>query len=231
MRDTEQTAPRLPEALPLAEMVCLLTLIAGLCIGVFIAVMSPDSFDTGIAAEDGPLEWISAIMLAIAAVALLRRIWVRPVRTARLIGISVLGALILIFGAGEEISWGQRIIGWESGDFFVENNAQAETNIHNLMVGEVKINRVIFGTLLSLAFVFYFCVLPFIARGTSRIARLVQYLYVPVPRVRHGALFLISLVAMLSLPQSRAPELGEFAIALLLAAVIFNPIAGKDQSS
>jgi hypothetical protein len=34
--------------------------------------------------------------------------------------------------AGEEISWGQRIFGWATPDFFRENNIQGETNFHNM---------------------------------------------------------------------------------------------------
>ena len=41
-------------------------------------------------------------------------------------------ALIFIFGAGEEISWGQRIFNVESSEYFLENNAQGETNLHNM---------------------------------------------------------------------------------------------------
>jgi len=42
-----------------------------------------------------------------------------------------LGALFL-FGAGEEISWGQRILGIETPSYFLEENRQQEMNIHNL---------------------------------------------------------------------------------------------------
>ncbi len=35
----------------------------------------------------------------------------------------------------EEISWGQRLFGWESPDFFEERNLQGETNIHNFFIG------------------------------------------------------------------------------------------------
>ena len=39
--------------------------------------------------------------------------------------------LLLIFG--EEMSWGQRIFGWESTGVFKEYNYQQETNIHNFL--------------------------------------------------------------------------------------------------
>ncbi len=50
-------------------------------------------------------------------------------RKAILSLIVISGILILIFG--EEISWGQRIFGWESSGVFNEYNFQNETNLHN----------------------------------------------------------------------------------------------------
>jgi hypothetical protein len=40
-------------------------------------------------------------------------------------------ALLLFFGAGEEISWGQRIFGFNT-PAFMSNNEQGEFNVHNL---------------------------------------------------------------------------------------------------
>ncbi len=41
-------------------------------------------------------------------------------------------ALLFLFGAGEEISWGQRIFGWSTPAAYSKMNLQHETNIHNL---------------------------------------------------------------------------------------------------
>lgn len=38
----------------------------------------------------------------------------------------------LIYYLGEEISWGQHFFKWQSFEFFLENNFQKETNIHNI---------------------------------------------------------------------------------------------------
>ena len=38
----------------------------------------------------------------------------------------------LFFMIGEELSWGQRIFGWETSEKFVEINKQNETNLHNI---------------------------------------------------------------------------------------------------
>ena len=38
----------------------------------------------------------------------------------------------IIYYLLEEISWGQHIFGWESSNFFLKNNHQKETNLHNI---------------------------------------------------------------------------------------------------
>ncbi len=45
----------------------------------------------------------------------------------------VLFSLLVFIAAMEEISWGQHLLEFQSGDFFVQNNRQHETNLHNLM--------------------------------------------------------------------------------------------------
>jgi hypothetical protein len=44
----------------------------------------------------------------------------------------VIKIFALFYYLGEEISWGQHFINWQSFEFFVENNLQKETNIHNI---------------------------------------------------------------------------------------------------
>jgi hypothetical protein len=46
--------------------------------------------------------------------------------------LACFAVLLLIVMAGEEISWGQRIFGWATPEFFRENNIQGETNFHNM---------------------------------------------------------------------------------------------------
>lgn len=60
--------------------------------------------------EDGPVEWLSAI--------------------AFVLFLAV--ALIMLFAGGEEVSWGQRIFGWETPRELIEVNDQGETNLHNI---------------------------------------------------------------------------------------------------
>lgn len=47
-------------------------------------------------------------------------------------------ALLFFFGAGEEISWGQRILGFQTPQTMRQVNAQEEFNLHNLSAWEAK---------------------------------------------------------------------------------------------
>ena len=47
-------------------------------------------------------------------------------------------ALLFLFGAGEEISWGQRLLGFETPAAISEVNRQEEFNLHNLSAWEAS---------------------------------------------------------------------------------------------
>src|SRR5688572_18030880 len=51
---------------------------------------------------------------------------------------TALIALFCLFVAGEEFSWGQRLLGFGSPEYFLENNFQQELNLHNLPGAVVK---------------------------------------------------------------------------------------------
>ena len=83
--------------------------------------------------EDGPVEWTGAIALAVAGGVFARIAALGSLGMRSRIWLGLLAALLL-FGAGEEISWGQRVFGFETPEVLEGANLQAETNIHNLVI-------------------------------------------------------------------------------------------------
>lgn len=75
--------------------------------------------------EDRLVEWASVFVFATAGIAQL----IRAVRGRR--PFDVLVGLFLIFVAGEEMSWGQRLLGLTPPSYFLEHNTQQEMNLHN----------------------------------------------------------------------------------------------------
>ena len=85
--------------------------------------------------EDHVVEWAQfalCLFTAGAALVAVRRLGFKP-RPASIF--LVLVALGCFFLAGEEISWGQRVIGIETPEAIAEANRQSETNLHNIDIG------------------------------------------------------------------------------------------------
>ncbi len=49
--------------------------------------------------------------------------------------VYILGGLAMVFAAGEEISWGQRVFGFATPDFLASLNIQNEFTVHNIIYG------------------------------------------------------------------------------------------------
>jgi hypothetical protein len=81
-----------------------------------------------ITVEDGAVESLQALLFLVAGVLFIAAaVW----RSASKVWCSLLG-LGCILVAGEEISWGQRILGVGTPESLAEVNVQGETNLHNL---------------------------------------------------------------------------------------------------
>ena len=83
-------------------------------------------------AEDRAYEWIGFLGFFGAGVFSLLTLRYRR-KMPKLAVLFFLGlGLFYIVCAGEEVSWGQRVFGWETPTSFAEANEQGETNLHNL---------------------------------------------------------------------------------------------------
>ena len=135
-----------------------------------------------------------------------------------------MGALFL-FGAMEEISWGQRILGIQSPEWFLRHNAQHETNIHNLVLGGVKLNKVIFGKWLAICVVIYLFFVPLFYRLNAGIKRFIDRWGIPVAQNYQILLFVIFAIAIRSHLRlaEKASELLEFSSCYIFLLIIAHP--------
>ena len=162
--------------------------------------------------EDGPVEYLTALSFFVAGCMFIAAAVRRYV--ARIWG--VLLGVGFIFVAGEEISWGQRLLGVSTPESIAAANVQAELNLHNLE----GVNDVIrgAGTLVLLA---AFVAFP-IAVARLRWARhLAERWHIPVPPMTVIPIALIGLLFMV-VPRLaeggavfRLDEVGEIYVALV----------------
>ena len=94
-------------------------------IGIYISNTNLELFDTVYSKEDGFVEYGTALFLFYSSVILFYRLFRLFKLKSITWKIGMIGiALVFLFGAGEEISWGQRLFNIESSEYFLENNAQ-----------------------------------------------------------------------------------------------------------
>lgn len=193
--------------------------------GIYFANTDLTFFDEVYTQEDGFVEYGTAFLLFCSSLLLISRfIKLQKYKKATWkFGILML-AIIFFFGAGEEISWGQRIFGIESSEYFQENNAQGETNLHNMVVGGKKINKIVFSQLLTIILIIYLIITPFLYRKFDGIKKLANSFAVPIVKWHHTIAFLTVTALLVIIPSGRKWELYELAFGVIFFLIFLNPL-------
>lgn len=151
-------------------------------LGLYLSITHPGWFDR-LTDEDHLVEWLQvvALLVALGAYALLaRHHWTAGRRFSAVL--SALAVVAIFFITGEEISWGQRILGWATPAALQAINDQGESNIHNIGALASTSRLVQFGAVVYGAFVPLLILLP-------RLPRRLRYSYF-VPPVALASFFI-----------------------------------------
>ena len=165
--------------------------------------------------EDRLIEYLGAFSLFIASTLFFACYWFSS-RRGKDTGHSPLKrskfylflAILFFIGCGEEISWGQRIFGWQTPKIAQEINSQREMNFHNIRIfndprynrGEPLENerRPVLSFLLDVdtwffSFWFSYClIIPLLNRYSLRASGKISRWDLPVPPLWIGSLLLVN---------------------------------------
>ena len=173
--------------------------------------------------EDQFIEYGGAVLFLFAGVTFLV-LYKRSRRVVVFDGIPFRGnifylllGLAFLFVCLEEISWGQRIIGFESPKKIREANAQGEFNIHNLRIfhGDTESGdrKGFWGLLLNMDRLFsmfwfsYCCLVPVLYRFNDSIKDFLDCIRLPIVPMFLAAVFLLNYVATKTVEVFDAPGL------------------------
>lgn len=142
--------------------------------------------------EDGVIEYGSAICWFLAAIILLYRLDImKRIRCHRTCDFRIVPYIILmlffIACAGEEISWGQRILDIKTPEIISKINIQNETNLHN--IGSISI----FSNLFFVITLIFFLLVPFLTKRSLHLKNYLCYYSFPIPHRFVIYIFFISL--------------------------------------
>jgi hypothetical protein len=175
--------------------------------GGYSLVLAPIAVGRDLLREDGPIEQATAIFFFVTFCCFLGAWRLRAAEPepggapgGRRIFFLLL-ALLMFLCAGEEISWGQRIFGWQTPAPWAAHNAQSETNLHNLtsFEGDVRASQPSFwrnftnsNRLFSLFWLTFFVLVPVLDRVSAPARRLFRAVGLPIAPLWIGALFLLN---------------------------------------
>jgi hypothetical protein len=180
-------------------------------------------------AEDSVFEDATAlVLLGISILFLVRFIKERKTRNKYWVVFNILIVLGAFFGFGEEISWGQRIFSVETGEFFAQNNLQNETNLHNLEINGVKLNKLLFSQGLVLVFGSYFVLSLLLYRRWNFFKKLIDLFGIQLPKIKHTIIMLVCTGVVLIIPDLRIWELWEAIFVVMLLLVFVEPANTKE---
>jgi len=172
--------------------------------------------------EDNLLEWLTFVLLFLTGVlSLIIALKIRKNQGPYFWFFLIFSILCILFSL-EEISWGQRILGIKSPEFFLEHSSQREINIHNVLQKWGKALSIFWITydletkhIAGLTLFVYGTCLPIIAlnRRISSFFRRIQ-LVVPPPILSFS--FLIAALMTFDKPTEREEEIGEFFFSICL---------------
>jgi len=180
----------------------------------FTTVLLPKETFLSLVKEDGPFENAGALLFLTTSIMFFvlffaQNKFYKPEDRAyfssfsRRIFFLLLGLLFFVL-LGEEISWGQRILGFETPDAIEERNIQDEFNFHNLDVfhlrGEDKVRKTGIAAMFTAkkifvyVFISYLFLLPLAVKFIDPIKNLANRLYLPVPKIELGILFILNII-------------------------------------
>jgi hypothetical protein len=138
--------------------------------------------------EDRVVEWATVVFFLVAGVVGSYH----AIRTRRVF--DALVGVFCLFVAGEEISWGQRLIGYTPPGVFLEHNTQQEANLHNFadILGRPK-------WMLIMALAGYGLLLPALARAAPT-RRLLDKIGATAPSLAVAPWFLAAIALLIWYP-------------------------------
>ena len=144
------------------------------------------------------------------------------------IDLAVLGlfglGVVVAAAAMEEISWFQRILHVQSSDFFMQNNRQGETNLHNLAIGSSgSIHKTLMLKAILLAGLAHNVFLPLLARSRPAVRDFVEKFGVYLPPLPVALIYLaLVILSHVLIAHPRKGELGEMFGAVHYMATVFS---------
>jgi hypothetical protein len=182
-------------------------------------------FESAIVAEDGFFQWMIFYTLLFASIMCFYRAnLLKPFRGAVFATCLVLGGIVFLAFAMDEMSWGQRIFNFSSPQFFLTHNTRMQFNLHHLVINGFHFNNIIFTFAIKIIATLYFLVLPFFYTKLDKIKKYVNRFAVPLPRYTQTGAYIVLAALIRLIPSDLRFVIFEFGFYWILVLMMYNPL-------
>jgi hypothetical protein len=176
--------------------------------------------------EDGLVEYTTVGLLVVAAI--LSLVITAKIRKDRKYyhWFFIAFFAFCLLGALEEMSWGQRVVGVDSPEFFVEHSDQLEVNVHNVFQKWTGLKT---KHIAAIVLLLYGACLPVLVSFNPRARRFFERVRFVVPSPTLSVGFLLGTILMLDKPTGWEEEIGEFFYSLCFVLFMMMQIGQLNQ--
>jgi hypothetical protein len=182
-------------------------------------------FEAVMVSEDGFFQWITFFTLLFSSLmSFYRANILKPFRGKPFsLYLIILGFIFLIF-ALDEVSWFQRVLGFNSPLFFQKYNTNKQFNFHHLIIYGININNLVFTLSVKFLATLYFLVLPFFYNKINKVKNVINRFAIALPRYTHTGAYLVLTVMVALIPSDQRTVIFEFGFYWILVLMMYNPL-------
>jgi hypothetical protein len=200
-------------------------LVIFLTIAIYVSRTDLHYFESAMVAEDGFFQWMIFYTLLFASVMCFYRANIlKPFRGKLFASCLVISGIVFLIFALDEISWLQRLIGFNSPSFFVEYNTKREVNFHHLVIYGFHLNNLVFTFSIKILATLYFLVLPFFYNKLDKIKKVVNRFAIPLPRYTQTGAYAVVAGLVGLIPSEFRYVIFEFSFYWILVLMMYNPL-------
>jgi len=178
---------------------------------IILYMVNPQEYYFPFLVEDGLAEWLTFAMLSCSFAVSLYLFLKKRAHENR--WFFLLFSMFCLFGALEEISWGQRVFDIQSSEFFVNNSDQGEINAHNVFQKWFRIKT---KHVAGIVLLVYGMFLPTLANRRPAIKKRIEKQFFLLPPLHLRWSFLLGTLMMMDWPTGQEEELGEMSFSICL---------------
>ncbi|MFD3000210.1 hypothetical protein ACFS7Z_07545 [Pontibacter toksunensis] len=200
--------------------------IVHILIAIVLSFLNADLYIT-YTAEDGYIEYMTAAFLLATSVLCFNR---ASAVTGKLPKVFFYATATLFFlGFGEEISWGQRIIGFATPEDLRAINFQEEFTFHNIRKDGIDVNKLLFGKVLYTCVFIYYLGFNMLYRHVNRFRNLVETFMFPVPTATQSVIYFLAFSSVWIIREGEKWEMQEFVLSSILFITFLFPANKRSE--